>query len=287
VKRVERRIPLRSIAAALGLGSALAGAPLTAARAAEVDCLIEPWSRITLSAAIEGVVEEVMVDRGDFVEKGQVVARLESSVERASVEVARLRARAQGEILSGEARLEYAMISLDRQKSLEERDVVSKSTMDEASSSMRVAEAQLLAAREARLEAELELERNLAVLDRRTIKSPLTGVVVDRILSPGEYADPPQILELAQIDPLRVKVFAPLALYGRIEPGMLAEVLPEAPVGGSYQAKVTVLDRVIDAASGTFGIHLELPNPDHRLPAGLNCRVRFPDEKTDEKKEGS
>ena len=102
--------------------------------------------------------------------------------------------------------------------------------------------------------------------------------VVKRILAPGEFADPPQILEIAQIDPLRVEVFAPAALLPRIAKGMRAEVLLEAPIGGTHQAEVTVVDRVIDAASGTFGVRLALPNPDYALPAGLNCRVRFVEE---------
>jgi multidrug efflux pump subunit AcrA (membrane-fusion protein) len=52
-------------------------------------------------------------------------------------------------------------------------------------------------------------------------------------------------------------------------------VSPEEPVGGEYPATVTVVDRVVDAASGTFGVRLELPNPDRALSAGLKCRVRF------------
>ena len=40
-------------------------------------------------------------------------------------------------------------------------------------------------------------------------------------------------------------------------------------------AKVSIVDRVVDASSGTFGVRLELPNPGHRLPGGLKCRVRF------------
>jgi multidrug efflux pump subunit AcrA (membrane-fusion protein) len=102
-------------------------------------------------------------------------------------------------------------------------------------------------------------------------------VVVERILSPGEFADPPQLLEVAQIDPLRVEVFAPIGLLQQVSVGMTAQVLPEAPVGGSHEATVTIVDRVVDAASGTFGIRLELPNSDFALPAGLNCRVRFED----------
>jgi len=46
--------------------------------------------------------------------------------------------------------------------------------------------------------------------------------------------------------------------------------------GGTYTAKVVIVDRVIDAASGTFGVRLEIPNPKYELPAGLKCRVIFP-----------
>jgi hypothetical protein len=77
------------------------------------------------------------------------------------------------------------------------------------------------------------------------------------------------------MDPLRVGTYLPLSFYGHIKVGDAAEVLPEAPVGGSYQAKVAVVDQVFDAASGTIGVRLELPNPALRLPAGIHCRVNF------------
>lgn len=56
---------------------------------------------------------------------------------------------------------------------------------------------------------------------------------------------------------------------------MQAEVYPEDPVGGVHKAVVTVVDQVFDAASGTIGVRLELPNPDYAIPAGLKCQVRF------------
>jgi hypothetical protein len=61
-----------------------------------------------------------------------------------------------------------------------------------------------------------------------------------------------------------------------IKVGMRAKVIPEAPVGGEYIAEVKIVDRVIDAASGTFGVRLELPNSNHGLQAGLKCKVIFP-----------
>lgn len=67
-----------------------------------------------------------------------------------------------------------------------------------------------------------------------------------------------------------------MELLGAIKVGMQADITPENPVGQVYKAKVTIVDRVIDAASGTFGVRLELPNPKYLLPAGLKCKVSFP-----------
>jgi membrane fusion protein, multidrug efflux system len=52
-------------------------------------------------------------------------------------------------------------------------------------------------------------------------------------------------------------------------------VRPNQPIGGSYNAVVSIVDAVFDAASGTFGVRLNLPNPDYRLPGGLRCHVDF------------
>jgi hypothetical protein len=81
---------------------------------------------------------------------------------------------------------------------------------------------------------------------------------------------------LAQVDPLRVEVFVPTRFYNQIRNQASAVIEPEAPIGGTYSATVTVVDRVLDAASGTFGVRLKLPNPEHLLPAGLKCKIRFP-----------
>jgi len=238
-----------------------------------LDCVIEPWRKAMVSAAIEGVVEEVLVDRGDRVVKGQIVARLESSVEVASLEVARARASNTAQLDSGEARLRFAERELIRHEQLEVKDVVSASRMDEAEVAKQIAESAYQEVIEAIALAGLDRDRVQATLERRVIRSPIDGVVVRRILGSGEYADPPQIMEIAQIDPLRVEVFAPLVYLGRVEPGDSVIVRPEEPVGGRYEAQVDVVDRVVDAASGTFGIRIKLANPELTLPAGLRCTV--------------
>ena len=74
---------------------------------------------------------------------------------------------------------------------------------------------------------------------------------------------------------LHVEALLPLEAYRGVRPGMSARVMPEAPVGGTYTAAVTVVDSVVDAASGTFGVRLALPNPEQQVPAGVKCRVVF------------
>jgi RND family efflux transporter MFP subunit len=241
----------------------------------ELDCLIRPRSRIEVASPVEGVIESVEVGRGDLVEVGQVLARLESSVEQAAVAAAQARVEMSAQLRRGQVRAEFAQRSLDRSAELQRRAAISLREFDEAETESRLAEVEIQEAREANRLAKLELRRARAVLARRTIRSPVEGVVVERILSPGEYADPPQVLEIAEIDPLHVEVFAPLSMLGTIEKGQTGQVFPEGPAGGPHEATVTVVDRVVDAASGTFGVRLELPNPDHRIPAGLKCRVRF------------
>ena len=103
-----------------------------------------------------------------------------------------------------------------------------------------------------------------------------TGVVLDVTGAPGEFFDEKPILEVAQLDPLRIEAFLPVDWIGRVEKGLTGVVRPQQPVGGSYEAKVTVVDPVVDAASGTFRVRLELPNPDRALAAGLQCELAFP-----------
>jgi RND family efflux transporter MFP subunit len=242
----------------------------------EFACLIQPKMVLKLGTPVPGLISEVLVDRGATVKKGEIVARLDSSVEEANLALAEAHAANDSAVRSGRAKLDFQKRKAERTSELRRNNNVSISTAEEAETSAQVADSELHEADVNLQLAHLELVRNRELLKQRTIRSPIDGVVVERTLGPGEYVfDQAHLLTVAQIDPLNVEVFVPLTEFGRIRPGMSAEVYPESPVGGSYDAKVMVVDRVLDAASGTIGIRLELPNPDYALPAGLKCQVRF------------
>jgi len=251
------------------------GALATAAGAQTLDCLVNPYLVVAVSFPTDGVLDTVLVDRGDLVKEGQVLATLESSVEKATVALATARAKVESALKSNQVRLDFGVRKFARTDEMYQKNLVPLKELDEAETQKVLADLGILEAKENRQIAELELERARAALVQRTLKSPVTGVVTERLLSPGEFVRGTPIVKVAQIHPLRVEVIAPVALLGKLSVGLSADVLPEAPVGGVHAAKVTVVDRVIDAASGTFGIRLEVPNPSYRLPAGLKCKVRF------------
>lgn len=242
------------------------------------DCLIEPSMSVELGSSIRGVAEEVLVKRGDTVEKGDTLVRLESDVQRASVALAKARSENTAELASRKESMNLANRIRVRMENLYEDKNVSRQIMEEAQSQAVIAESDWDRARENDLLAELELKQAVEILSLRTIKSPISGIVVERMISPGELVTEDQpILSLVSIDPLYVEVIIPAEEFNLVRPGSIATVIPSEPIGGRYEGEVTIVDNVIDAASGTYGIRVELPNPDRGLPAGLSCMVEFAD----------
>jgi membrane fusion protein, multidrug efflux system len=221
---------------------ARAGGPL--------ECLVEPSLVVNVGSPVDGVLEEVAVDRGAHVRKGQVVARLQSGVEAAAVKLS-------------EARVEFGRRKMERNESLYQKQLISVQERDELATEVRLREE--------------ELKKDQEILKLRAIVSPIDGVVVERRLAPGDFirTDKAMVMKLAQIDPLHIEVVAPASLFRSVRVGMSGRVNLAPFLPGAYQAKVVVVDKVVDAASGTLGVRLQLPNPDHKIPAGIRCSVVF------------
>ncbi len=249
-----------------------------AAQESEFDCMIEARQTVEIRSSVEAVIESVRVQRGSVVTRGQIIATLESGPERAGLALAESRAGNQGEIKLAEARLDITGKKLRRAEELFKQNFISANARDEAQAEFRLASEELLRARENQVIAELEAQRAREILNMRTIRSPVTGVVVEVMRRPGEFGaitfkDP--IMRLAQIDPLHIEAVLPASMYGKVKRGQRAIVTPEAPIGGRYETTVMIVDPVIDAASGTVGVRMQLPNRKGLIPAGARCRVQF------------
>ena len=243
--------------------------------AAGMACVITPYDEISIGTPVEGLIQTVPVDRGDWVTKGQVIVTLESSLEEATVALAKAKAEAEAVLKSSQVKIGFSSRKLERALDLFKTNSIAQHEVDEAQTEKALAEMSHREASENKRLAELELNRTTAALQLHTIRSPINGVVVDRLLSPGELARQTPVMKLAQINPLRVEVFAPISLLGKLKIGMRADVRPEGKGQPVYQAKIVVVNKVVDSASGTFGIRLEMPNPNNAISAGLACTVEF------------
>jgi membrane fusion protein, multidrug efflux system len=228
----------------LACAPALAQAPARAG----MDCLIEPSLEVKLGSPVDGVIAEILVDRGAGVRRGQTLVRLNSQMETAAVD-------------SSRGRSEFAKRKAERNDELYKQQLISVQERDQLET-------------EAKL-ADLELRERETALRLRSIQSPIDGVVVDRVMSPGDQVSRASghILRLMRLDPLYVEVVAAASLFGRVKVGAAARVIADGAGQKAHTARVSVVDRVIDAASGTFRVRLELQNPGYAIPAGLRCRV--------------
>ena len=240
-----------------------------------LDCVIEPHEIVDVASRVDGIVDVLAVERGDAVVAGQILAKLDSGVEEAAVAAARSRARASAELEANSISVDFAKRRSERLETLFSDNLISGDRMDEAATEAVLSNIRLDQAIENRDLAELELARSIEILDRHTIASPIDGVVLQRYLSPGESTEDQPIMRIAQIDPLRIEVIVPVITFGSIQKGQLAYVYPEAPKEGKFPARVTIVDRVADPASGTFRVRLTMPNPDYAVPSGLNCNIEF------------
>ena len=210
--------------------------------------LIEPSELVDFSSQVPGIIEELTVERGDLVKQGQVLARLKSGVEQAAVNLA-------------QARVEFGQRKALRNEELYKKQLISQHEKDELETEIQLAQLELAEAEER--------------LKLRTIRSTINGVVVERLGAAGEYVGEEPFLTVARLHPLHVEVVVPVMYLGMIVKGRTAQVILEEPLGESYRAKIVIVDQLVDAASGTFGVRLELSNAKLKLPAGLKCQVVF------------
>jgi RND family efflux transporter MFP subunit len=246
-------------------------------QAAPLRCVIEPDRAAEVGSPVIGVVQSIRVERGDFVREGQLLARLRANVERASVGAAETRAQAEADARGAQANYEFMRQKLTRAEELVQKNFISQQALDQVRAESSVAQQKLAQAQEQQRIASQELELALAQLRQRSIRAPFDGIVADRYVNVGERVDERPMFRIAKVNPLRVEVIVPAALFGTIRTGMVAEVTPDIPNSAVVEAKVVLVDRLVDPASNTFRVRAEMPNADGSVTSGLRCKAEIAD----------
>lgn len=240
-----------------------------------LDCVVQPSEVIDLGSSVSGLISHISFDRSDFVKIGDVVAQLESSVEIADARLSAEQAQTNTAINLRKAALTLGYKTKKRNEGLMNKSLISAQEIDKLDTDIRIAELNLALEKENKRLAQIASARTNALLERRKVKSPINGFIVDRYKAVGERSNDDPILRIAQLDPLHIEVIIPSLHFSKITTGMQATVRHRNDKTTAYQATVERIDKVLDAASGTFGVRLTVPNPDYKIPAGVLCSLEF------------
>ncbi len=211
-----------------------------------LSCIVEPFRRVLVASAVPGIARRVAFERGDVMQAGAVLLELNSEAERAALN------------LSAE-RADFARRKLGRNREMTSRQLLSAQEIDDLRT-------------EARL-AELETVRARVELERRHTLAPLTGIIVERRVTQGEYVNTEPFAEMIALDPLHAEVTLRAEAFGRVRVGMRANVALSQPVGETRSGQVAIVDRAIDSGSGSFRVRVIIANPNMTMPSGIGCRV--------------
>jgi RND family efflux transporter MFP subunit len=267
-----------------------------------------PYDESTISAEIEGRIEDIRVDLGDQVTKGQVLvkisdeeqkyllaqneAQLRMSLERLGLKGENERisdVRETSEVRRAQADLFDAEQHYNRVKNLAKSGVTSKADLDQAQARFNAAKANYdmainqtgnLAQEISRSKASLDLQRKK--LRDTTVFAPFSARVKERLVAPGSYVRPnTPLLTLVKIDPIRLRIEVPERMAPWIRGGQTAEVTLEAYSDRTFRGRVWRISPTVDQAKRTFVVEALIDNPTGDLKPGSYARAKLPTNRTD------
>ena len=258
---------------------------------------IEAFQRTTLYSKVSGYLEWIRVDIGDWVRKGEVIARLEvpemlDQYREVEAELASAKAdyeNVQAELESAKADYELKEITYKRLQSVreEEPDVLPQQTVDEARAKFQVARAAVKVV-ESKInqvlskikQVEAALNRLQTLMAYAQIKAPFRGVVTHRFVDPGaliQAATASQnvqpIVTVVSMDTLRLFLDIPESEVPFVQVGDKAVITVDALPGKTFEGEVTRFATALDPSTRTMKTEIDIPNHEHRLRPGMYGRV--------------
>lgn len=258
---------------ALVTGSLVASSSVASA---QIEAIATPKSDLELSFTVSGRVDDVLVERGEEVETGDPLVRLDDSESEARLVLLRLRAESELEALAAEAEWKMAVADEKRVREAHARDAAADFEVERAELEVKRKRLAYELFEQRRIEARHQLRQAEIQHERYTLRAPSSGSVEDIRLEPGESVDALRpVIRVVQIDPLIVSAPTPLERSQSLEVGAPAWIRFRLP--GESEARrgeIVHIAKVADAASETRLVRIELRNPDE-LPAGSPVLVFF------------
>lgn len=247
-------------------------------RVLELTGEIKPAAVVDVYPKVPGkIIEKILVETGDHVSKGDLIAVLEDSTIRAQLEEATAGlAAAEAGLGQSEANLELLEKDLSRMEELYKAEAIPKQQLDQIN-------AQYKAAVEARKLAGAQVERARAVLNQlqilygeHKIYAPLSGFVAARYAEQGSLTSTSQpVIRISREDELKIACSVTEKDFPLLKKGMKAEVTVDALPGRVFEGMVSVISPTIDPATRTAQIEIRIPNEKYELRSGMFARIKL------------
>jgi len=242
----------------------------------------------TVSAQITGSLTQVLIEEGERVKAGQVLARLDDTAQRAAVaqSVAQVQV-AQALGVQYQAQLEQARRDLKRNQDLIDRHLVSQQALETASTQVQTLAAQVASQRR-QVELAMAAERGAQVqLDYTTVRAPFAGVITAKAAQAGEIVSPISagggftrtgVGTIVDMDSLEVEVDVNEAYIHRVHADQPAEAVLDAYSDWTIPAHVIAIVPTADRSKATVKVRVALDQKDPRILPDMGVRVSFLEE---------
>ncbi|MCE9612631.1 MAG: efflux RND transporter periplasmic adaptor subunit [Lentisphaerae bacterium] len=231
-----------------------------------------PRERIEISPKFQGTVRTITIKKGDRVKRGDVLVELEDEEQRARLQ------EAQGQLALAEAALTNALANFERQQMLASRQIDSVQALDGARRDHDSAVAQLTSAR-----GQLALAQTY--LDWCTIRAPIDGTILEKLVSPNELVTPQSFgggrgpstafLAMADLGDLQVEIDLSEEDTPRVHLNQRCRISPETYPDNVYQGHVAEIAPEANRSKGTLQVKVQVESPDAFLTPELTAKVDF------------
>jgi RND family efflux transporter MFP subunit len=277
-----------SLGKTLAVDTALAVPPGAASESApvlEATGYVTARREATVSSKITGRLAQVLIEEGEPVTEGQVLARLDDVDARAALNLAQARLTAERAQLGQiEAQLDQARRDARRQEELREKRLNSEEALETARTQVLTLSAQLEAQRGQVGVAEAQLRVAQVDYDNTIVRAPFAGVIVAKAAQPGEIVSPISagggftrtgIGTIVDMDSLEIEVDVNEAFINRVKPHQPVQAVLDAYPDWKIPASVIAIIPTADRSKATVKVRIAIKQKDPRIIPDMGVRVAF------------
>lgn len=234
--------------------------------------VVKPIDRVEIKSKASGQIEELPVEVGDFVRKGELIARLDQKDERTAVE------QAQADMDIAKAELNQAQLTFERRNQLFQENLISEEERDQLVLNLAVAKGKLI-------QATSTLERARERLSESIVRAPIDGIILQKYVEEGQIiasgvsnvSGGTPIVDIADMSSVYIEAGIDEIDIGKISIGQNAAVVAEAYPHLKFQGKIVRIapEAKVEQNVTLFDVIVEVQNTDRKLKSGMNTTIEI------------